>query len=107
MKDLPDMYREFVRQAADNPDYSVRDIPTYDQWCQEHAAEKMRGLALALKIKPLDLDELVHDCKAYEAAAINNGGLESQLGFLLTVYSFDELAVQLKKLQGKSDRIVS
>lgn len=35
-------------------------------------------------VEPEDLDDLVHDLKAEEAADINNGGLTSQVEYLLS-----------------------
>jgi len=35
------------------------------------------------KMEPEDLDELVHEMKASEAAAINNDGKEAQIEYLL------------------------
>ena len=31
-----------------------------------------------------NLDDVVHDCKGEEAASINNGGMESQVEYLLS-----------------------
>jgi hypothetical protein len=36
-----------------------------------------------LGLKGEDLDDLVHDCKSEEAAAINNGGQDEQIDYLL------------------------
>lgn len=41
------------------------------EWARDH------------RVKPEDLDELIHDLKSGEAATINNGGLHSQIEYLL------------------------
>ncbi|SMB96844.1 hypothetical protein SAMN00808754_1683 [Thermanaeromonas toyohensis ToBE] len=45
--------------------------------------EELMCWARECGIKPEDLDELVHEFKAAEAAEINNGGLEAQLEYLV------------------------
>jgi NAD(P)-dependent dehydrogenase (short-subunit alcohol dehydrogenase family) len=48
---------------------------------QQLADEPRRAVLLSMNQE--DLDELVHDAKASEAADINNGGPESQVEYLL------------------------
>jgi len=45
-------------------------------------AARMAAYAESLGLTGEDLDDLVHDAKANEAAEINNGGLEDQLEYL-------------------------
>ena len=45
------------------------------RWVEEHVAGQQAAVH--------ELDELVHDAKAGEAADVNNGGVESQLRYLL------------------------
>jgi hypothetical protein len=45
------------------------------QWVQDHVADP--------EAAALELDELVHDAKGDDAADVNNGGIESQLRYLL------------------------
>jgi len=41
-----------------------------------------------------DLDNMVHDVLSEEATAINNGGIDEQLSFLLKHYTQDELCAE-------------
>jgi hypothetical protein len=41
------------------------------------------ALAESMGLKPEDLDDLVHDAISRRASAINNGGLDDQLAFLV------------------------
>jgi hypothetical protein len=50
-------------------------LDQFIQWIQDHVADQQAATQ--------ELDELVHDAKADEAADINNGGIESQLRYLL------------------------
>lgn len=43
----------------------------------------LEELATSHGVVPEDLDELVHECASADASEINNGGLESQLEFLV------------------------
>ena len=52
-------------------------------FCEERPAiKRLIAQAETASIDPSELDELVHDSKAAEAAAINNGGLDDQITFL-------------------------
>lgn len=46
--------------------------------------ERLVELAEALGVDPSDLDDAVHELKGNEAADIDNGGLDSQIAYLLT-----------------------
>lgn len=61
---------------------------------QESILEKIEGL----KISTEDLDELVHEAKAEEASAINNGGQDDQIAYLLGHYGQKELSDLLDDL---------
>lgn len=44
--------------------------------------DKIHELAESLDLECEDLDELVHNAKGEEAAAINNGGMKEQIRYL-------------------------
>jgi hypothetical protein len=50
----------------------------------------------ALGLSQEDLDEIVHDLKASEAAAINNEGRDSQIEYILSAGGEDILEQALK-----------
>ena len=50
-------------------------------------APKLASEAEAKGIEPESLDEAVHEAKSREASAINNEGLEAQIGYLLEGFS--------------------
>lgn len=50
---------------------------------REETCNRLVAHAETLRLHSADLDELVHEIKAEEAASINNGGVESQLDYLL------------------------
>ena len=46
-------------------------------------AEDLVALATNLGLEPEDLDELVHDAAGQEASRVNNGGLDTQIEYLI------------------------
>lgn len=65
----------------------------------EEKREEAMELAQLL-LHTSSLDDLVHDCKGHEAAAINNSGAEEQLEYLMEFYWLDSLTLlaDLEKL---------
>lgn len=49
------------------------------------------------RLNPADLDELVHEVQAEEAAAINNGGLEEQILYLVAYYGTEDSLITTLK----------
>lgn len=64
-------------------------------------ADALAAEAAKLGIDPAELDELVHDAKGQEAAALNNDGLESQVAYLVEAMGFDEVQRRLQELRPK------
>lgn len=83
------------------------DYHSTDQWLESCARRHelvIKAGVLAAKavehgLSPSDFDELVHDAKGQEAAAIDNDGLESQVAYLVEVLGFDEVQRRLKELR--------
>ncbi len=48
-----------------------------------------------------DIDDLVHDLKSGEASNINNGGLSSQLSYILEALGPEEAANAIRKIAGQ------
>ena len=58
----------------------------------------MAAKAEELGIEPEQLDDLVHDQQGETAASIDNGGLESQLAFLVECCGVDFVEKEFDKL---------
>jgi hypothetical protein len=54
--------------------------------------------AAELDIEPEMLDDLVHETKSEEAATINNGGLDSQLEYLVASHGADWMRQRLLEM---------
>jgi hypothetical protein len=57
--------------------------------------EQIVKMLEAAGVDAAELDELVHEAKAVEAAAINNCGLSEQVTYLVSCYGADLLAQRL------------
>ncbi len=64
----------------------------------EKAADEKRlvDLALSLDVESIDLDEVVHDVASQIASDINNGGLYSQIGYLLSELGVAEIEAEIR-----------
>lgn len=62
---------------------------------------RLLAVCEALGIEDEDLDELVHDAKGAEAAAINNAGLDDQLEYLLDGMSARDLEAEIRDLAAR------
>lgn len=49
----------------------------------EHDEDMLVQLALRRRLRPVDLDETIHDAKLDEASAINTEGLAAQIRYLI------------------------
>lgn len=75
--------------AIRNHQWSVRPLADVGQLVAD---------AVSKGLEPEDLDELVHDSASQMASAINNGGLDDQIVFL--VEQFGNCPADLKTLLG-------
>ena len=55
-----------------------------DCWLRRYYRDHLENFADEQGVEDGDLDDIVHDCKAEEAAAVNNDGPYSQIEYLLT-----------------------
>ena len=80
----------------------------YDDWTVRFAGAKNRPVDDGLQswrrlietrnLQPEDLDGLVHDCASAMASAINNGGVDGQIQYLLDHLDAAELRQQLRDI---------
>lgn len=64
--------------------YALRDdLDVTDAAEDSRPDQRLLALAEALQVDPLDLEDTVHDLVGKSAGAINNGGLDKQVPFLL------------------------
>ena len=57
---------------------------------------------LKQQLQSEDLDDKIHEAKGEEAAAINNGGIDSQVDYLLASFGTDGTLKLLRELTKKS-----
>ncbi|ATY17131.1 hypothetical protein CU254_41890 (plasmid) [Amycolatopsis sp. AA4] len=62
----------------------------------ETPLQNLLALAAELDLDPLDLNDVVHDLHSLPASAINNGGLEAQITYLLAELGETELEELLR-----------
>jgi len=86
---LLEAYRQYVLAAAKDPLYPIATLPSYEGWKQTALVGMLTQLIAFYGIDEEALDEIVHDAKGNEAAAVNNGGFEEQVRFLLEAGGYE------------------
>jgi hypothetical protein len=87
--DLVEAYRNFVAARAADQDFSIATLPSYDSWLAVQQIRILENFALTYGLEPEELDGLVHDAKNGEASEINNGGIASQLEYLVAFNGYE------------------
>jgi len=64
----------------------------------------LEELATSHGVVPEDLDEPVHDCASADASDVNNGGLVSQLEFLVEHFSEAQVRTMLREIVESKSR---
>lgn len=70
-------------------DWTLRTLPDVSE---------LVAMAESMGLKPEDLDDLVHDAISARASAINNGGLDDQLAFLVEQCGREQIRAALQGL---------
>ncbi|MFF5097904.1 MULTISPECIES: hypothetical protein [Actinosynnema] len=78
---LSDLHEDRLAHDDGNHNYALRD--DLDAAEDSRPDQRLLALAEALHVDPLDLDDTVHDLVDKSASAINNGGLDKQIPFLV------------------------
>jgi hypothetical protein len=80
---LHDVVVDYLRYLVRSPaDFQVMK-DTIAAVIVQKTADDLAALAEAKGVDAAELDDLVHDVKGQEAAAINNDGLDSQIAYLI------------------------
>jgi hypothetical protein len=95
---LHDFVVDYLRYLVRSPaDFQVMK-DTIAAVIIQTTADDLVALAEAKGVDAAELDDLVHDAKGEEAAAINNDGLNSQIAYLIGALGVAEVKKHLDKM---------
>ncbi|MFJ2745270.1 hypothetical protein ACIO3O_37060 [Streptomyces sp. NPDC087440] len=80
-------YREYGRMGVKRLERLVLTPPTPHG---EVEGARLKAVAESLGVAPEDLDDAVHDAFARQSAAVNNGGIDRQIGYLVAQFGAEE-----------------